>query len=245
MTFTFDNSFPGAASFNLIFNGAATSGNAVKSSGFAVPGGFNPLTTYTTGPNDIRVTVTNTIVPNVNGDSLTVQLSTKPVLSNNTIATAILSSNGFFNSIPTGSWTDPPLANGYDYTGTGGTTFTMIMLPPGFSSPFDIFYGPGFGTSLGTFAGGTLVDFTTLTGGALSSFRIAGINPLVDSANNAAFPLAVFFSTATGSFTQTANTVPEPASWMLTAGAVLALCFLRAFQNHELTVRRDSLVGRK
>ena len=121
---------------------------------------------------------------------------------------------------PSGSWFDPPFTSSYDYTGTGGTTFTRIGLVNGFG-PVNVLYGPGFGTSLGSFAGGSMVDFVALTGAALSSFRISGINPTVDAADPSAYPIQAFFSTPTGSFTQSA--VPEPATWsLMLVGALLA-----------------------
>ena len=121
---------------------------------------------------------------------------------------------------PTGSWFDPPFTSSYDYTGTGGTTFTRIGLANGFG-PVNVLSGPGFGTSLGSFAGGSTVDFVALTGVALSSFRISGINPAVDVADPGAYPIQAFFSTSTGSFTQ--SSVPEPATWsLMLVGALLA-----------------------
>lgn len=128
---------------------------------------------------------------------------------------------GLWNLIgPTGSWFDPPFTSSYDYNGTGGTTFTRIGLVNGFG-PVNVLYGPGFGTSLGSFAGGSTVDFVALTGAALSSFRISGINPTVDAADPGAYPIQAFFSTPTGSFTQ--SSVPEPATWsLMLVGALLA-----------------------
>ena len=119
-----------------------------------------------------------------------------------------------------GLWFDPPATSSYEYTGTGGTTFTSITLVTGFGA-VNVQYGPGFASSLGSFAGGSTVDFVALTGGPLSAFRISGINPSVDAADPNAYPLQVFFSSANGTFTQ--NAVPEPATYSLViAGAVLA-----------------------
>ena len=119
-----------------------------------------------------------------------------------------------------GLWFDPPATSSYEYTGTGGTTFTRINLVTGFGA-VNVQYGPGFASSLGSFAGGSMVDFVALTGGPLSAFRISGINPSVDAADPNAYPLQVFFSSANGTFTQ--NAVPEPATYSLfIAGAILA-----------------------
>jgi len=58
----------------------------------------------------------------------------------------------------------------------------------------------------------------------LAGAIFTGINPSVDAANPNAFPLQIFFSASTGSFTQTAF-VPEPSTFALiiVAGAALAL----------------------
>lgn len=126
-----------------------------------------------------------------------------------------------FEDAVSGLWYDPPLTSAYDYLSTGGSLFTKVGLPVGFVSPFSIFYGAGFASSLGSFPGGTTVDFVALLGGGLGAFRIAGINPLVDSEDPAAFPTQLFFDRPTGnSFSMTAvvapaSTVPEPASLAL------------------------------
>ncbi|MDX1979889.1 MAG: nidogen-like domain-containing protein, partial [Bryobacteraceae bacterium] len=105
-----------------------------------------------------------------------------PILPNGTNAAG----QWLFVGIPTGLWSDPPNTYGFDYAGTGGTLFTQVGLPTGFLDPFSIFTGPTFSTLLGTFAGGTTVDFVSLAGSALSQFRITGINPTFDSTANPA-----------------------------------------------------------
>ena len=90
------------------------------------------------------------------------------------------------------------------------------------------------------------VDFATLAGGPLSAFRIDGINPQVDTANVNAFPLQVFFSTATGSFTQTALTgVPEPGTWSLTllSGMGFACMRIRRLVRAGLSGNRAERAG--
>ncbi len=132
-----------------------------------------------------------------------------------------------FNNVPSGLFFDPPFANGFEYTGTSGTTFTQITTPTGFASPFTILYGPGFANSTGPVNGGATVDFTAL-GGAVDAFRVTGIDPTVDAANALAFPLQIFFSNSTGSFTQTPlEAVPEPGTWGLAAATLLGLAGLR------------------
>ena len=81
------------------------------------------------------------------------------------------------------------------FAGISGTTF--ITLPTGFGSTFQVTGGPDFG-NYGTFGANSQVNF----GSAIEQFRINGINPSVDAALANAFPLQVFFSSATGSFTQ-------------------------------------------
>lgn len=115
-----------------------------------------------------------------------------------------------FTNGNSGLWYDPPLVDAYDYTGTGGTLFNSITLPTGFTAPFDVYNGSTF---IGSFAGGSAVNFVALTGGAVSSFRVGNINPLADAGSPTAFPLQIFFSTPTGSFTQTGvAAVPEPST---------------------------------
>ena len=143
---------------------------------------------------------------------------------------------------PSGSWFDPPFTSSYDYNGIGGTTFTQIGLVTGFG-PVNVLYGPGFGISLGSFAGGSMVDFVALTGAALSSFRISGINPTVDAADPSAYPIQAFFSTSTGSFTQTA--VPEPATWsLMLVGTLLAAYRKGIFEKRGHRRKNGATVGR-
>jgi hypothetical protein len=139
-----------------------------------------------------------------------------------------------FNNVPTGRWSDPPGTFGFDYVGTGGTQFTSITLPTGFSNAFRVLTGPTFSDLLGTFTGGTSVNFQTLLGSAISAFRIVDIFPTVDTdANPAAFPLQIFFNGPTGSFTQTplseqpTSGVPEPSSLLMACAGISALFLMR------------------
>lgn len=138
-----------------------------------------------------------------------------------------------FNNAVSGRWYDPPNAFGFDYVGLSGTTFTSAGMPTGFLSPFSIFTGAGFGTFLGSFGGGSTVDFLTLTGAAVGAFRLTGINPLVDPNDVNAFPTFLTFSQATGNtFTmqgliQTSSTVPEPSTWVLVGAGLVGILVLR------------------
>ena len=167
----------------------------------------------------VAVTVLYTVSPYVSS----VFNPLMPTLGSNT--------SGFvFTGIGTGTWIDPPFTSAYDYAGTGGTLFSGITLPTGFGSSFNVLTGSGFSTSLGTFGAGASVDFLSL-GGAQPAFRVAGISPAVDSANPAGFPLQVFFTTASGSLTQTAA-LPEPATW---AGAMAGLVVMIVARRKRLS----------
>lgn len=136
-----------------------------------------------------------------------------------------------FNNARSGAWYDPPDTWGYQYDALGGTLFTGLGLPTGFANPFDVWYGAGFGTRLGAFAGGSAVDFVALLGNGLDAFRITGISPRVDSADPFGFPTQLFFENPTGnSFTMTplVAAVPEPSTWLLLAAGLAVLLLLSA-----------------
>jgi len=117
-----------------------------------------------------------------------------------------------FSNATSGLWFDPPDTTGFDYE-SSNSDFTAVGLPVGFGD-LDIFYGVDFTTLLGTFEGGSMIDFEALLGAGLASFRVEGIDPLVDSSDPVAFPTQLFFSQETGNnFTMTPLLViPEPAS---------------------------------
>ncbi len=119
-----------------------------------------------------------------------------------------------FINVGSGGIFDPPFTDTYEYTGLDGTLFSSIVLPTGFGS-LTVLGGPGFSTNFGTFAGGSTVNFGT----AQSAFRVGGISPAVDVEDPAGFPLQIFFTTETGSFSQIA--APEPGTWIqLVTGAM-------------------------
>jgi hypothetical protein len=132
-----------------------------------------------------------------------------------------------FTEIPSRRWVDPPGTYGFDYVMTSNSLFTELGLPTGFDDPFDIWYGNGFSTLLGSFPGGGANLF--FPGGGVSQFRITGIHPTVNSDNSNAFPVFLAFDTPTASFTMTplvnpASEVPEPSTWLLfTCGAAALL----------------------
>ena len=53
---------------------------------------------------------------------------------------------------------------------------------------------------------GDTVDFTALLGSGVSSFKMIGIDPLIDGGDPMAFPLQLDFDTVTASFTMVALT---------------------------------------
>jgi PEP-CTERM motif len=155
--------------------------------------------------------------------------------TNNSPANPVLPNSPVFNGswgftgVRNGAWADPPFVTGFTYEGTSGTLFDRITLPTGYGNSFMIYSGPGFSTLLGTFAGGSAVDFLA---GGVSAFQVRGINPTVDAALPNAFPLQVFFEGGgSGNFTQTGiedtSGVPEPATWSLAIAGVGALALAR------------------
>ena len=113
---------------------------------------------------------------------------------------------------------------------TSDSLFTEILdFPLGIDAD-DLFTVTVGNTVLGQFGPGDSVNFTELLGSGVSSFRITGIDPLVDSSDPVAFPLKLDFNTATASFEMhalTAAAAPEPSTFIglgtlaLTAGLLL------------------------
>lgn len=113
-----------------------------------------------------------------------------------------------FVDVPSGDWSDPPIAYGFLYEMQGNSLFTDIFnIGSAFDYPLDIFSGDDF---LGTFKNG---DATfEFENGGVSSFSIVGFEPLVNPDDPNAFPIQLGFNTDTASFNQYALTreVPEP-----------------------------------
>ena len=137
--------------------------------------------------------------------------------SNPILPTSIVGTVMFFRGGPSGAWFDPPAVPGFEYVMTGGSLFTQIEdFPTGFTSPFTVETG---GQVLGSFTPGQALTFPN---GGVSSFRVTGINPLVDATNPTAFPLKIAFNTPTADFTMqgitanaTGDVAPEPGSLAL------------------------------
>ncbi|MBX9792392.1 MAG: PEP-CTERM sorting domain-containing protein [Pirellulales bacterium] len=122
-----------------------------------------------------------------------------------------------FVDVPSG-WVDPPTAPGFTYTMISASLFTEISdFPTGFANEFAVSVN---GVSLGTFGPGELVDFRSFPGGGVTSFTVAGIQPLVDPSDPLAFPLKLGYNTPLASFTMVP--IPEPSSFMLAGIALVA-----------------------
>ena len=94
---------------------------------------------------------------------------------------------GTFLNAQSGLWFDPPLTSGYDFEMMGSSLFTQILgFPAGVDgdNQFDVWVGASM---VGTFGVGQSVDFVSLLGGGVASFRISGIDPQVDSGDPQAF----------------------------------------------------------
>lgn len=135
-----------------------------------------------------------------------------------------------FEGAQTGIFYDPPDTWGYAYQAQDLLTrFTRVGLPSGYAAPFEIWAGDGDGTLVGSFAGGTMVDFSALVAPeGVSRFRITGITPMTESTDPGAFPVQLFFAQADdNTFTMTplvnAAAVPEPGTWALLATGLVAL----------------------
>ncbi len=121
-----------------------------------------------------------------------------------------------FTDVFRGRWYDPPTAFGFEYTMTSDSLFTEILdFPIGIDSD-DLFTVTVGDTVLGEFGAGDRVDFTALLGSGVSSFKITGIDPLVDGGDPTVFPIQLDFDTVTASFTMVALTAdsvstPEPS----------------------------------
>lgn len=138
-------------------------------------------------------------------------------------------------------WYDPPFAEGFTYTLTGGAEFLEVMAPTaGFAGPFDIVVG---GTTVDSILPGESYFFDPLDD--VTSFDLVGILPLLDIADAGfatAFPTFLDFTGDALSLTMTAilvpsSSVPEPGTLVLMgAGFACAVRLHRAKQNQRLAV---------
>lgn len=129
-----------------------------------------------------------------------------------------------FTGVPSGAWYDPPLTEAFDFAMQDGDLFTSILDFPSATGDVDnLFTVSVAGVTLGEFAPGQSVNFADYGfAGGVSSFRISGINPGVETGNDTAFPIKLAFSSPLGSFTMapanivgSASAAPEPGSLAL------------------------------
>ena len=106
---------------------------------------------------------------------------------------------GVFIDVRDGTWIDPELAFGYRFDFLSNSLCTKILsFPQGIDA--DQKFKVSVGTNvLGEFWQTNSVDFVQLVGAPVSSFRITGINPLVDAKLADAFPIQLQFATNTAS----------------------------------------------
>lgn len=133
----------------------------------------------------------------------------------------ISGTTGQFQNAPSGRWFDPDLVDGYDFATTDGSKFDAILgFAPGFDATMIVIAN---GQTLGPFGPDDSVDFVSIFGSGVDSFRVEGISPLVDPTDPQAFPIQLAFDREFVDFTMTP--IPEPASLSLLA--VVGLAMLR------------------
>lgn len=204
-------------------NGAAPDGNLIVDAsgtlyGVAPSGGASRLygavfkisgVGWNLGDAEIGTTPSNPVMPTVKVDPDT----NSPVFE--------------FATPVSGLWYDPPFADGFTYSLSGGASFSKLTAPPlalGFAGPFTISSG---GAILGTVSPGA--DF--LFGSGIHAFTLSGITPGIDSAVpgfSTAFPVYLSWTGTSSSLTITpvfqqggggGGAIPEPEIWaMLIAG---------------------------
>ena len=166
------------------------------------------------------------------GQSLTPAQATLVALSDTTLVTVLPVPSGsgrsqsdpfvapltggsflFTNGNSSGSWFDPPFADGFDYL-VRGTTFQSVTLPS-YSSARMIISGvdQGLVAASGSFT----------FGAGVTEFQLRGIAPALDEALPGflnIYPVQLFFNAAFTTMTITPLQVPEPASLALLAGGL-------------------------
>ncbi|MDY7013571.1 MAG: hypothetical protein SVX43_08190, partial [Cyanobacteriota bacterium] len=129
------------------------------------------------------------------------------------------STNGnwqIFQNVPSCRWYDPHTPYGFEFQSLGDTLFTEILdFPVGAGDPFSVWVNNQI---LGEFRPGDRVDFVSLLGGGISQFLITGIESLVGSTPETAFPIQLAFNESVGSFQmrpfEKGRSVPEPRFWI-------------------------------
>lgn len=145
-----------------------------------------------------------------------------------------------FENVPSGLWYDPPTTYGFEFEALGDSLFTRILdFPTGIDADnlFSVSVGDTF---LGEFGPGQGVDFTSLFGGGISSFSIAGIDPLLGE-DFTDFPIQLDFNNDIVSFRMRPfgeddyESVPEPSTLigLLAVGVLGATTLKRKSKNNR------------
>jgi len=140
-----------------------------------------------------------------------------------------------FDLVPSGSWVDPPIVEGFEYAITNpGELFTKVGMPTG--SAFANLTIETGGITYGPYDNSSASQYFTFPGGGVSAFKILGINPLLDPTDpnfSNAFPTYLEFNVPSASFTMTPLTIPssspipEPGTFGLALAALVAIGGIR------------------
>ena len=129
-----------------------------------------------------------------------------------------------FRNVPGCRWYDPHTPYGFEFQALDDTLFTEILdFPVGPDNRFSVSVGDRI---LGEFGAGDSVDFTSLFGSGISNFKITGIDSLLGSTEETAFPIQLAFNDRIGSFKMrpfSQENSPQPVSESTSALGLLAL----------------------
>lgn len=115
-----------------------------------------------------------------------------------------------FRNVPGCRWYDPHTPYGFEFQALDDTLFSEILdFPVGPDNKFTVSVGDRI---LGEFGAGDRVDFTSLFGSGISNFKITGIDSLLGSTEETAFPIQLAFNDRIGSFQMRPISAPEPQS---------------------------------
>ena len=143
-----------------------------------------------------------------------------------------------FSKVPGCRWYDPHTTYGFEFQSLEDTLFTEILdFPVGEDTEFAVTVG---NVLLGTFGPGSSIDFVSLLGHPVNNFKITGINSLIGSTAETAFPIQLAFNKPEGSFKMRAiseddaEDVPEPATVLGALFALGGLGTIKKFKNRKI-----------